>query len=107
MRQEFHKLVRDGIPERIRSNGETPVTRVLSFEEYVIELKKKLLEEAAEFQSAESRESMIEEIADIREVLDSLTDALAIALNDLERMQKEKREKRGGFSQRIFLEHVE
>ena len=41
----FNKLVRDKIPEKIKNNGEVPYTRVLSDEEFRIELEKKLLEE--------------------------------------------------------------
>lgn len=32
----FNKLVRDKIPEIIKNNNETPITRILSDEEYKI-----------------------------------------------------------------------
>ena len=37
----YNKLVRDNIPEIIISNGEVPITRILSNEEYKEELEKK------------------------------------------------------------------
>ena len=37
----FNKLVRDRIPEKIKNNREVPYTRVLSDEEFRIELEKK------------------------------------------------------------------
>lgn len=44
----YQKLVRDKIPEIIKNNNETPITRILSDEEYKKELEKKLLEEYQE-----------------------------------------------------------
>ena len=61
----YNKLVRDNIPEIMIKNKAKPVTRILSDEEYLIELNKKLLEEVKEY--LESGE--IEELADIEEVI--------------------------------------
>ena len=38
----YGKLVRDKIPEIIRQNGEEPITRILSNDEYIKELERKL-----------------------------------------------------------------
>jgi predicted house-cleaning noncanonical NTP pyrophosphatase (MazG superfamily) len=98
----YNKLVRDRIPEIIRSSGETPVTRVLSDEEYLLELVKKLREEVAEFEADLS----LEELADVQEVVFALADTLA-SCSELERVRQEKAEKRGAFQDKIFLEHTE
>ena len=45
MEKVYNKLVRDNIPEVIMNDGEYPVIRVLSDEEYKKELERKLLEE--------------------------------------------------------------
>ena len=45
MIQQYNKLVRDNIPEIIIADNCTPITRILSDEEYKIELEKKLYEE--------------------------------------------------------------
>src|SRR5699024_12138031 len=45
------KLVRDNIPDIIRADGKTPVTRILDQEEYLNELDRKLQEEVAEYQA--------------------------------------------------------
>ena len=96
------KLVRDKIPEIITSAGKQAVTSVLSNEEYLAELDRKLTEECAEYQSDKS----IEEMADVLEVLYAIAEARGYSVEELERVRAAKAEKRGGFAQRIFLEKV-
>ena len=55
MKQVFNKLVRDKIPEKIESNGEKAYTRILSEEEYKMELEKKLNEEYQEVLSSSGK----------------------------------------------------
>ena len=57
----INKLVRDKIPEIIKNNNETPITRILSDEEYKIELEKKLYEEYQEVLES-SGENRLEEL---------------------------------------------
>lgn len=64
------KLVRDGVPEIIRNNGDNPITRVLSAEEYEQALSRKLIEEAEDYLSSGS----IEELADILQVFLTILD---------------------------------
>ncbi len=95
----FNKLVRDRIPEIIKAQGEEPHFEILSDSDYLIELNKKLNEEVAEYQ--ESGE--IEEIADILEVIHSICHAKGVLLDKVYDLKEEKREKRGSFSEKIFL----
>ena len=62
MEEIYDKLVRDNIPDIIRSNGEEPITRVLDDEEYWTYLVKKDSEELEEVKTA----STLEEIKKIR-----------------------------------------
>ena len=100
----FNKLVRDKIPEKIKNNGEVPYSRVLSDEEFKIELEKKLLEECNEVLKATSHEERLEELADVLEVLCAIGTLEGEDLDSIISVMKSKREKRGGFSQKIFLE---
>ena len=97
-----NKLVRDKIPEIIEKSGKTAHCRVLENEEYLAELDRKLNEECAEYQADKS----IEEMADVLEVLYAITEARGYSVEELERVRVAKAEKRGGFSDRIFLEKV-
>lgn len=99
MKQVFNKLVRDNIPEIIRKSGEIPVTAVLSEEDYLKELNRKLDEEIGEYK--ESGE--LEELADILEVVYALCEAKGAGPEELHRIQECKRRERGGFSGKIFL----
>lgn len=98
----YNKLVRDRIPEIIESSGKTPHTRILNNDEYLTELDRKLDEEYAEFHKGKN----IEELADIMEVVYALAKAIGSSPDELERVRKEKADKRGGFKKKIFLEKV-
>ena len=96
----YNKLVRDKIPEIIRTAGEEPKTRILGKAEYIDELVKKLGEEYDEFKV----DMNAEELADLQEVLFALADALNISRKQLEHVRLDKVAKRGAFEQKIFLE---
>lgn len=101
--KEYKKLVRDKIPQIIKSNGEEPVTRILDDEEYLKELNIKLTEEVKEY----LEDSNVEELADIVEVIYGILDAKKVTLEEFENIRKSKVEKRGAFKEKIFLDYVE
>lgn len=101
----YGKLVRDKIPEIIESNGEIPITKVLSDIEYRFELEKKLLEECNEVINS-SGNDRIEELADLLEVMISLSKLEDKSFDDIVEVCKKKRLKRGGFDKRIYLSDV-
>lgn len=92
------KLVRDNIPKIIQKNGNRPIIKILSEEDYLIELDKKLDEEVAEYEKDKS----IEEMADILEVLFAICEARGNSVEELLRIKEAKRRERGGFEKRIF-----
>lgn len=59
----YNKLVRDRIPEVIEKAGKTFTSRILSWEEYIEELRKKRYEELEEYMNATDNESALEELA--------------------------------------------
>lgn len=99
----YGKLVRDHIPETIESNGDTCEIRTLTIDEYKAALQAKLQEETAELLAA-SPEERLGEMADIFEVLLAIAEADGYAKNDLFRKASQKREERGAFEDRIWLE---
>lgn len=104
MKYTYNKLVRDKIPENINSmEGRKATWRIMDDEEYIKELNKKLLEEAHEF----IEENAVEELADIMEVIQSIMRVKNISYEELKNVQQMKREKKGGFSNKIYLVEVE
>jgi predicted house-cleaning noncanonical NTP pyrophosphatase (MazG superfamily) len=101
-----NKLVRDRIPEIIRTEGRHPVTRVLDNASYQVALLAKLLEEAREATVAVASD-LPNELADVLEVLRALVATAGMSWADLVSLATEKRSRRGGFEKRIFLESVE
>jgi predicted house-cleaning noncanonical NTP pyrophosphatase (MazG superfamily) len=101
-----NKLVRDRIPEIIQCNGHRAVTRVLDSDEYRQQLLAKLVEEAQEAQAAPAVE-LPSESADVFETLQALTTAAGLTWDQLTAIAADKRSRRGGFRNRIYLEYVE
>ena len=92
------KLVRDKIPQIIKDAGKTPIIEILSDEDYLKELDKKLNEEVAEYQADKS----IEEMADILEVLFAICEARGYSVEQLVQVKVKKQEERGGFAEKIY-----
>jgi predicted house-cleaning noncanonical NTP pyrophosphatase (MazG superfamily) len=100
------KLVRDRTPELISGEDCTVEVETLDRKAHISELKKKLKEEALEVDEALTRVELIEEIADVIEVLDALTLKLSISKSEIEEARRKKSIKRGGFIRGLYLKTV-
>jgi predicted house-cleaning noncanonical NTP pyrophosphatase (MazG superfamily) len=103
----YNKLVRDRIPEVIAADGKKFSTRVLNNDEYIKELKKKSFEELEEYVNTDNNEDAIEELADLLEIIHSLSEYHGESIEKVEEVRKNKVKKRGGFKEKIFLIEVE
>ncbi|MDC5459232.1 nucleoside triphosphate pyrophosphohydrolase [Acinetobacter baumannii] len=99
----FKKIVRDNIPENIEFKGESVVQKQVHGDLLTAALKAKLVEESLEVFDATSTTEIIEEIADVMEVLDALTHSLEISYDEINKVKREKYEKKGGFEKGIVL----
>lgn len=100
---KYDKLVRDKIPDIVKSKGETATTHIAGEEEYWSKLKEKLSEEVKEF--AEEK-NIPEELADILEVIRAICSFKKIEIEELEKIRIKKAAERGGFENRIILEET-
>ena len=100
--KQYHKLVRDRIPEIIEASGKACICETLSHEDYISLLDKKLNEELAEYQESKS----LEELADLLEVMQAVVEARGWTMEELETVRKKKAAERGGFERKIMLKEV-
>jgi predicted house-cleaning noncanonical NTP pyrophosphatase (MazG superfamily) len=98
-----NKLWRDKAPDMLRAAGSIVHVTLLDDAAYEEQLKIKLTEEIAEVCGAQSREQLIEELADAYEVIDALCGLRKISFDEIRSMQTKKRDERGGFYGRTFV----
>lgn len=102
----YDKLVRDNIPEIIKSNNGEPYFRKLNDDEYWEYLLKKDKEELEEVRTASSLEERKQELADKLELIRAMAEFNGFILQDIISEADRKKEKRGGFQKRLLLEKV-
>ena len=100
------KLVRDKIAQRMIAD-ENASYKVLNDEEYITELKKKVLEEAKELLPKKNKSDILKELADIQEIIDLIIKALKSSKRELKLRQKGENKKSGAFKKRLFIETIE
>ncbi len=104
---QFNKLIRSKLPERMSVEGVNVVGRNLNSEEFTQELKNKLVEEAIEVQDTNSRDSLVKELADVMEVIESIISVHNITKEEVEKEQVIKRETNGQFLPANFVDYIE
>lgn len=102
----YDKLVRDNIPTFHAEAGHVAETRSLEGKELSAALIAKLHEEVDEVSSALSPEELLEEIADVWQVIDTLVALHGITKVALGEMIAKKTAKKGAFSQGYYIETV-
>jgi len=103
---KYAKLVRDKIPEKIKKSGGSVNQKILNSSQYLHALKTKLIEEGQELVSAKRPNEILDELADIQEIIDNLLLALKSKAQDLKKIQKEKNKKNGSFRAKIYINHI-
>jgi predicted house-cleaning noncanonical NTP pyrophosphatase (MazG superfamily) len=101
------KLVRDNIPDIIRASGRTPRVTTLAAGPYRVALRDKLREEVDELIAARTVDAVIEEAADILEVLTAIAAEHGVTLDDILDAAQRKRAEAGGFAMRLCLDSVD
>ncbi len=106
-RFSMNKLIRDQIPKLLQAKGFLMHNQVLEKEEFIQKLKDKLKEECLEVIHSQTKSELVEELADVLEVVHALSEALDVSLEHIEGKRLEKRHQKGGFEGRMFNHYVE
>ena len=104
---QFNKLIRSKLPERMNLEGVNIIGRHLNEEEFILELKNKLVEEAIEVRDTDSKDDLIKELADIMEVIESIISVHSITKEEVEKERIVKSEVNGHFLPANFVDYIE
>lgn len=99
----FEKLVRDQVPETIQLGGEHASILRSSGSQLEELLREKLVEEAFEVALSTSTDDLVQELADLDEVVRALRSATGVTARRVEDARTAKLRKRGGFDHGIVL----
>lgn len=102
-KREFNKLVRDKIPEKIQQGGESVRVTQLFGDQLLRVLREKLVEEAYESLAASNHNEIVDELADVEEVIEGILKQLKVTRKELSERQKTKNNKAGGFDEGYVL----
>jgi predicted house-cleaning noncanonical NTP pyrophosphatase (MazG superfamily) len=98
-----NKLWRDKTPDLMESTGSKIDVTILNDIDFDKQLRSKLQEETTEVVTATSVQALIEELADVYEVIDALCVLHGINKQKLIAMQEKKRDMKGGFFERKYV----
>ncbi len=99
----IEKLVRDKIPEIIKSKWEECEYYIANKEQYFSFLLKKVVEESGEILSSNNENELKEEIADLLEVIDAILKEKNIDIYEIKKLQEKKKKLKGWFNKKIIL----
>jgi predicted house-cleaning noncanonical NTP pyrophosphatase (MazG superfamily) len=99
----FNKLIRDKLKSEYERLGQVASYKKLTKEEFAEALKRKLIEEANEIDPAD-KESVLNELADIYQVVEDLIKLYDLNPQDIGDIKNATFEKKGGFAGANFVE---
>ena len=91
----------------MQNSGLTVDYEILNDGDYLLELKKKLVEEAQEVFDSKNVSELKSELIDVMEVLDHLIELHSFSRTELNTLKEEKQLKVGKFDKRIKTHYVE
>ena len=98
------KLIRDKIPEIIEKKWWKCNYYIADEVEYNIELLKKIVEEAIEVQNSNNKNELIEELADVMEVINSISKNNWITKKEIEAYRLDKLKLKWWFDKKYIYE---
>lgn len=100
-------LVRNNRIKIMEEQGLFVQYSVLSDEEYLAELKKKIVEESNEVAEADDEEELKLEIADVLEVIENILEVKNITFDEIQDLKTKKQNRVGKFDKKFKTYYVE
>ncbi len=100
-------LIRNNRLALMQQDGLHVDYEILSDVDYILELKRKIVEEANEVLSAQTPDELKSELVDVLEVVDHLMEINRFDPAELTRLKAQKQQKIGKFDQKIKTHFVE
>lgn len=104
---KFDKMIRDDLLQRMHDKGIIVHLKSINDENIIDYYKAKLVEESKEVQNSDDRQELIEELADLTEVIAALMVKLGINAEEVEYARVAKKEAKGGFSKAVVVDTVD
>ena len=102
-----NKLWRDGVVDQLELDGSKIHWTRLDDEPFAEELMSKLIEEVHEILTAQTKENLIEELADVLEVMTSMASLYGSSLEEIIDQKNKKHQEKGGFQGRKYVTPAE
>jgi predicted house-cleaning noncanonical NTP pyrophosphatase (MazG superfamily) len=102
-----NKLVRDKTIDFMQDQGSKMYWFALQDADFVKQLKIKLLEEAEEVVHCKNKQELLEELADVLEIVQTLAQLHNFDQAQLTQACQKKLQEKGGYEKRIFLTFAE
>lgn len=102
-----NKLWRDDAVSMMEKHGSRMHWRTLNDAEFDEQLRLKLIEEVHEVCMTSTKPDLISELGDIFEAIDALCRLHGVERQEILASQEKKRQERGGFDHRVFVEKAE
>ena len=103
---KFEKLIRDKNPQTIKNSGGECCYYNLENDEFIKNLKLKLVEEAKEVQEAKNIDEVADEIGDVIDVLKMLIKVAKIRKFKIWNSRRKKAKFRGKFKKGVYCKYV-
>jgi predicted house-cleaning noncanonical NTP pyrophosphatase (MazG superfamily) len=103
----FNKLIRDKLKQEYVKLDHKATYKTLTDAELFDALKQKAIEEVNEIPADGSKQDIAEELADVLQVLEDIAKRAGISWPEITQAKEKKFEKKGGFSEGLFVEKVE
>ena len=107
LRFSCEKLIRDTIPERLEKKNIRAHCHSMEQQAYQKALLAKLIEEAHEVQEAQNKQELVEELADVFEIIRAIMREHNITQEEVEQHAAAKCKTNGAFDKKIYCSYIE